>query len=71
MSKANQKACQQFIHFLQVGLLHIISLQSPLYFNYFFTWIALGDLNLHFSLMLVRQTNAEGNYRSHVIISPT
>jgi hypothetical protein len=27
-------------------------------FCLFFTWIALGDVNLHFSLVLVRKTSA-------------
>jgi hypothetical protein len=30
----------------------------PLVFCQFFTWFALGDADLHFSLMLVRKANA-------------
>jgi len=30
----------------------------PVVFHQFFTWFALGDANLHLSLMLVRKTNA-------------
>jgi len=27
----------------------------PIAFHHFFTWIALGDVDLHFSLILVRK----------------
>jgi len=39
-------------------------------FHQFFTWIALGDVDLSFSLMLVRKANVleEKNYMSRVII---
>jgi len=30
----------------------------PVVFHQFFAWFALGDVNLHLSLMLVRKTNA-------------
>jgi len=35
----------------------------PIVFHQFFTWIVLGDVDLCFSLMLVRKANAveEGN----------
>jgi hypothetical protein len=29
----------------------------PMVFHQFFTWSALGDVDLHFSLMLVRRDN--------------
>jgi hypothetical protein len=31
---------------------------KPIVFCQFFTWIALGDADLHFSLILVRKANA-------------
>jgi len=39
-------------------------------FHQFFTWIALGDVDLSFSLTLVRKANVleEKNYVSRVII---
>jgi hypothetical protein len=30
----------------------------PIVFHQFFTWIALGDVDLRFSLMLLRKTSA-------------
>jgi hypothetical protein len=30
----------------------------PIVFHRFFTWIALSDVDLHFSLMLIRGANA-------------
>jgi hypothetical protein len=42
--------------FFQVGLLHLISLQCR-----FFTWIALGDVDLYFPLTVATKANtAEG-----------
>ena len=64
MSKSNIMAyvCQSFVHVFQVGLLHLISLQNfssvPFVFCWFFAWIALGDVDWHFSLILLTKVNA-------------
>jgi hypothetical protein len=47
--------CQQFVHLLQVSLLGLISVMIVL--CRFFTLIALGDVNLCFSLILVTKAN--------------
>ena len=39
-------------------------------FRQFFTWIALVDVDLHFSLILIMKANAAESYTSHTIISP-
>ena len=44
--------CQQFVHLFQVSLLHTGCL-SPI-----FTWIALSDVDLCFSLILVTEASA-------------
>jgi len=47
------------IHSLSSSQLITYNFSSvPIIFHLFFTWIALGDLDLQFSFMLVRQTNA-------------
>jgi len=62
MSKSNIMAyvCQSFVHVFQVGLLHLISLQNfssvPFVFCWFFAWIALGDVDWHFSLILLKKS---------------
>jgi hypothetical protein len=43
--------------------MYLISFQYQ-FFHKFFTWIALGDVDLHFSLMLLRKASAvEGETR--------
>jgi hypothetical protein len=37
--------------------LHLLSFTTVV-FQQFFTWIALGDVDLHFSLMFVRKASA-------------
>ena len=44
------------VRIFQVGLLRIISLTYG-FFRRFFTWIALGDVNLRVLLALVRKRN--------------
>ena len=39
-------------------LLVTSSFASTIVFNHFFTWMALGDVDLHFLLMFVRKASA-------------
>ena len=53
MIEYNIDICQQFVHLLQVGLTQSNLSSILIVFCQFFTWSALGDLDLHFSLLLV------------------
>ena len=50
--------CQQFIHTFQISSLCLMSLPYCLSFTDFWIWIALGDVDLCLSVMLVRKVNA-------------
>jgi len=46
--------CPQFVHLFQVGFIASNFSSVPIVFCCYFTWIVLGDVDLCFSLMLVR-----------------
>jgi hypothetical protein len=50
--------CQQFVHFLRVGLIQSNLSSVLIVFCHFFTWSALGDVDLHFCPLLVTKANA-------------
>ena len=57
MSDSNIMLYQQFVHLFQVDLL-CLKFSSALVICRYFFWIAPGDVDLHFSLTLVRKANA-------------
>jgi hypothetical protein len=63
MSKTNIMPCQQFICVLQVGLLHVISLQCR-----FFTWTCWCRFTFLTYVGKISQCCRRRNWMSHVII---
>jgi hypothetical protein len=49
---------QQFVHLFSRWLLTSNFSSIPIVFHQFFIWVALGDADLRFSLLLVRKANA-------------
>jgi uncharacterized membrane protein len=58
MSKSNIMAYVNNLFTFQVQVLCLIFLNAICLLPIFFTWTALGDADLHFSLILVTKTNA-------------
>ena len=50
--------CQQVVHLFNVSLTTFKFSSIPIVLHWFFSWIALGDVDLCFSLILVIKANA-------------
>jgi hypothetical protein len=58
MSKLNISYMKHFIHPIWSCFIASNFSSVPIVFHHFFTWIAVGDADLHCSLMLLRKASA-------------
>jgi hypothetical protein len=60
MSKSNIMAYINNLFTISSWLITSNFCAALIVFHQFFTWIALGDVDVHFSLMMVRKANTVG-----------